>query len=102
VTPTSVQVGAMSFRIVFDDALADAGDCWGRIDYPRQIIFLDSRTQPDHLAITVLHEVLHAVHRIAGVQSDAKEEAIVTQYAPLLLDVLRRNPDLVAYLTEAQ
>lgn len=56
---------------------------------------------------TLLHEVLHAVigtARIPPFSAESghgehdSEEAIVSMLAPLLLDTLRRNPELVAAL----
>lgn len=54
-------------------------------------------------AETLVHEVLHVLFAIAGVEDDAGEqEAIVTRLSPLLLDTLRRNPLMVRYLLERQ
>jgi hypothetical protein len=46
---------------------------------------------------TLLHEILHVASNVVG--QDLKERQILA-LAPVLLDVLRRNPELVAYLTE--
>lgn len=57
---------------------------------------------PAAVAETLLHEILHCVTESAGINAElgeAEEEKLVRRVAPLLLDVLRRNPDLVAYLT---
>lgn len=53
----------------------------------------------------MLHEVLHACLyqtclREMEVWGKNHEEAIVVALAPILLDTLRRNPKLVAYLVE--
>lgn len=48
---------------------------------------------------TLMHEVLHACYRTAGIDSTiAREEQIVSGVSPFLLDALRRSPDLAAYL----
>jgi hypothetical protein len=47
---------------------------------------------------TVVHEVLHLVSRMSAFPLKERQ---VTALSPVLLDVLRRNPELVAYLTEA-
>ena len=44
---------------------------------------------------TMLHEVLHGVDQVAGTSAG---EAVVEAWAPVLLDVLRSNPGLVAFL----
>lgn len=46
---------------------------------------------------TVLHEVLHAIHSLLGMEV---EESLVHALTPVLLDVLRANPELVSFLTE--
>jgi hypothetical protein len=48
---------------------------------------------------TLLHEVLHAVYRTAGVDSTImREEQIVCAISPHLMDALRRSPGLAEYL----
>jgi hypothetical protein len=56
---------------------------------------------------TLLHEVMHAVYFTVGnplhtkfkAHGDAVEELGVASLAPLLLGVIRDNPDLIDYLT---
>lgn len=52
-------------------------------------------------AETLLHEALHCVwHQTPlTVEHDGAEEQVVTAMAPLILELLRSNPDLVAFLT---
>ncbi len=94
---SQVQVGPIAYTIEFDDRAADAANCWGRIDYARQSILLDSKASPDHLAVTVLHEILHAVLHSVGIEKDPAED-VISRSTPTLLDTLRRNPKLVHYL----
>lgn len=64
-------------------------------------IRLDSTLGPDYKATVLLHEVLHAVFFLGGVEPlcpKGDEEPIVKALAPLLRDTLRRNPRLVAYI----
>lgn len=66
---------------------------------------MDPNQGPDQLAATLLHEVLHAVWSTVGLshanlaEVEDREETVVAALEPLLLDVLRRNPKLVRYLT---
>lgn len=63
------------------------------------------RVDPDRphtsLAETLLHEALHCVwHQTSlSVDHSEAEEVAVTALAPLILQLLRVNPDLVAFLT---
>jgi hypothetical protein len=58
----------------------------------------------DKLREVLLHEVLHAIvgsSRMALWESD-EEERIVAQLSPVLLNVLRTNPDLARFLLADQ
>jgi hypothetical protein len=66
------------------------------------------RINPDRpktaVAETLLHETMHCIWSataLRGHAAEEHEEAIVTGLAPLLLEVLRRNPDLVEFLVSA-
>ena len=54
--------------------------------------------------MTVLHEVLHAAWAATGLddQTCDHEEVIVSTLAPVLLAVIRDNPDLIKYLTASE
>lgn len=126
--PTRVNVGALQFRIkpvpklqtiarevarnefvaehaevagVFHEE--EAIDLLGLTNSDEQIILIESvAAGPDTQAVTVLHEVLHAVASQAGMRdtlTEALEESTVKRLAPLLLQVLRDNPKLIEYLT---
>lgn len=54
---------------------------------------------------TLLHEVLHAVVHVSGMQnvlefSDESEEKMIRILTPWILGVIRDNPELIEYLTE--
>ncbi len=51
----------------------------------------------DEFRDTLLHEVLHAVDHHAGANAG---EVVVAAWTPVLLDVLRKNPGLVAFLLD--
>lgn len=76
----------------------------------------DSRgdSRPDHLIIridadrphtavaeTLFHESLHCAWNHTALNlglEEGEEETVVTAISPLIVEMLRRNPDLVAYL----
>lgn len=67
---------------------------------PQQILIRPGMAV-DHEVVTVMHELLHAVTEMCGLDHRlgvSEEEDVVTTLAPALVDVLRRNPELVAYL----
>ena len=119
--PTSIRIGHLTVQLVIDDALVAEHSVRERADFAGwssaslQLIALTSKATrtgdrpigPDYQRETLLHEVLHLCLRVAGVDpdQDAKanvedvEERAVNSMAGPLLDTLRRNPGLLAYLT---
>lgn len=107
--PNAVQVGHVRYRVVLDGALlADSDAVHGLCSIINQRIVLNPQQGADQLRDSMLHELLHAVIRGHGlgelsegdaVLDPAREERVVSVVASVLLDVLRRNPRLVTYLT---
>lgn len=71
----------------------------------RLLIRLDPTRPPTSVAETLLHELIHCAAAHSGLKAieDFRdmEEQVVSALAPPLLEALRRNPDLVKYLTKA-
>jgi hypothetical protein len=104
--PAAVKVGCRTYTIRTDQAAArrlrEDGDR-GRTRAEAGEIVIDSSLADDMLRETLLHEVLHAAWDVTPLRLEPyeeHEEAVITAFAPLLLDALRQNPRLVAYLTE--
>lgn len=111
--PRHVRVGPYTYRVNYSAAAAD----WASLevdDYVRGYCqHLDAliivRPQATHAqdAETLLHETLHALLEMIGIRNALDrlapnlEEDVVAALAPALLDVLRRNPRLVAFLVAA-
>ena len=101
--PSHVQVGPMRYSLKVDQAAVNETSpiAFGRTRNRQQSIVLSEGQGPDQEADTVLHETLHACFMVAGINnrmSDTLEEETINSLSPLLLDTLRRNPELVAYL----
>lgn len=102
----TVFVQPAEHKLLNDDD-PDSWDALGHTDRSKNRISLRG---PDGLAEdkareTLLHEVLHAVIGTArippfGEEGGEKEEEFVSMLAPILMDTLRRNPDLVFALVE--
>jgi hypothetical protein len=97
--PRVVRIGPHRYairseRIEGDDTFGDCspGACLIRID-PRQT----ASQRRD----TLVHELLHALCSLTGLNEKVDEEDLVLRLSPALLDLLRRNPALVRYLTES-
>lgn len=94
--PTKVQIGAVTYAVSLDlGRIPD--DKYGYTEVGRQNIYIHPEQGPDQMADTLLHECLHGVWAQVALSSDA-EEVIIRSLTPLLLDTLRRNPKLTAFL----
>lgn len=101
--PASVQIGSIAYEIKTDKATINQATVDGSVSFYAHIRFgqSDILIDPDqgihHQRMTLLHEVLHGCFHITML--DKKwEEMAVRLLTGTLLDTLRRNPDLVAYL----
>lgn len=106
--PDRVCVGPHRYRVRFNtDAVAAASlehgaRLLGRCDTEACTIVVDPRLAGTMQRETLTHEVLHACMDVIGAGDDLghdTEERVVRRLAPVLLDVLRRNPGLVSWLT---
>lgn len=107
--PAHIQVGPIRYQVKTDKQAVDkecreqGSDAVGFCTEHKQLILLDPDQGPDSMAETLLHEVLHAVVVLVGLSNEwkeSREERVVRRLAPALLDLIRRNPKLVAYLQE--
>ncbi len=104
--PNAIQIGPIRYRVTSDkaDYYKAAADglthFWGHIGISQAVITLDPDQSDDHTRWALLHEVLHGCWHTTEPdgQQFTEEQAIRTLAGPLL-DTLRRNPDLVAFLT---
>jgi hypothetical protein len=99
--PAKIVVGPFDYAVTLEEM--DEPAALGRTNCNLSTIKLDSRQSDSILRGTALHEVLHACVAATALPSadfwtEAAEEAVVRALEPVLLDVLRRNPKLVAFL----
>lgn len=105
--PQRVQIGPYVYRVSQDGAecnaaqVADSSQFWARIQHTTNTILVNPDQQPSRKRAMLLHEVLHGVLDLSDTRDrkEMTEEDLVQALAAPLLDTLRRNLDLVAYLT---
>jgi hypothetical protein len=103
--PAELELGPHRYRIDASDEtgqLLHGEDARGDSRPDQLLIRLNLQIPHTSAAETLLHETLHAAWdqtSLGLVHDDDAEEVVVKALAPLLLDLLRRNPKLVAYLT---
>jgi len=97
--PKEVQVGPYAFAVSkVDEIVAIDEEVDGLIRTDRLTIEIKDHLGSDYEAECLIHECLHAVWFQTRLP-DKGEEEIVKRLAPALLDLIRRNPDLVAYFS---
>lgn len=101
--PEAIQVGPFRFKVVDDSAHMASIGAAGEMDVASGRIVIDTTDCADRTRIAVIHELLHACWwMVARPYKEIEQEPMCQIFAPILLDTLRRNPALVAYLTEAE
>lgn len=100
--PNSVKVLGQPFSVEYVDlapndvSLARDGHGAGRTRIAQLQMLINADQHETQIRDTVLHETLHACLHIQDLS--AEDESFVGRLAPVLLDVLRSNPDLVKWL----
>lgn len=104
--PDHITVGPHQVQVRHDHDTAQLlrGDGTRGDSRPDELIIrLDPERPHTGVAETLLHEVIHMAWHQTSLRCTPDlvdhEEPIVTALAPVLLGVLRANPQLVAYLT---
>src|SRR5271157_3093979 len=97
--PSTVKVGPHLYSIIRKPASA-LPDALGTCDFQLLQICIRQRMRRSKAQETLLHEILHsATHPTVNCSDKRDDEEFVTAIAPVLLGVLKDNPDLVGYLT---
>ena len=101
--PAKVMIGPLGYDVTDDRAAfaqmvaEDMTSTWGYIRYGEGRIILNPNQNEAHKRMCLLHECLHGCWHLSDRDHQDDEQPILALAAPLL-DVLRRNPDLLAYL----
>ena len=105
--PTSIDIGPFSYKITIDELTRQRAqetsrtNLLGETDHDKLQIIIDASAPIGLLRETLLHETLHTIAKVSGLTHDwdtDEEEGIIQRICPLLLEVFRRNPSVVAYL----
>ncbi len=103
--PKVLQIGPLAYQIKTDKATINQATVdgsttfWAHIRYGQADILIDADQELEHQRMTLLHEVLHGCFHVTMLDKKWEETAVRLLTGPLL-DTLRRNPELVDFLTE--
>lgn len=97
--PTGFYVVGQPFAIEYvpDAPVGMELDAWAATDLQARVVRVVENQAPHMERDTVLHEALHAMLHVLGL---GRQEDLVRTLTPVLLDVLRSNKALTAYLLE--
>ena len=97
----TIQIGYTQFAVkqMTPDEVEEVGH--GVCNYSTCTIKIDTTQNMQCQIETLWHEVKHAIHNIADLGDESKEEEFVTRSAPLEIDTLRRNPGLMDLISGA-
>lgn len=106
--PESLKIGPYTYKLFmavppFPDPEDSCEEDVGKTYHHKQTIYVDCSQASDMMADTVLHEVLHCLWGLTSLSiewSEKKEERYTRLLSPILLDVMRSNPQLVDYLMQ--
>jgi len=98
--PKSIKVGPHTYTVLRKQASA-FDEAIGFCDNNSLQIWIKKRLRKSKAQEILLHEVLHTVtlQCLDGVK-ELGDESFVTATAPVLLQVIQDNPDLLEYLTQ--
>lgn len=99
--PKKIKIGPYDYAVVILDKSEARGNYGAFVSEDQEIRLRDSFRSPHMMADTLLHEVLHGVWFVHGIVARDGEERIIGQMATGLTQVLRDNPDLVAFLRDS-
>ena len=101
--PKSVRVGPLVYTIKRWSPMASSNaEAYGICDRTTCVILVREDLSPQKAAETLWHEVLHAAYHGAGLTvGEHFEERTVNALTFTTLQVIKDNPDLLVYLTEA-
>ncbi|MGI9486268.1 MAG: hypothetical protein ACR2RF_10405 [Geminicoccaceae bacterium] len=102
--PKTVRIGYADYRVQpWPHHEAAAAGRYGECSSYELVIRIDDGLldrSPLKAADTMLHEILHAIYWVYGVEDEDKEERLVGMMASALTQVWRDNPQVVAWLNE--
>ena len=94
--PTKIRIGPNDVEVEY---VSLNGELFGDYSFINNLIRVDKTLRGGPLVDTVLHEILHAIWRL-GQLKDVKEteERTVSVTASYFAQIIRDNPELIAWL----
>jgi hypothetical protein len=101
VLPGSVKVAAWVYKIVpWSTQEAARDNRWGETIHSEHTIKIDAGWGDKQAAVTLLHEILHAIWREWNIDEQSKQESIVSTLESGLASVFHDNPEVMHWILE--
>lgn len=93
--PKKVKIGYKDYEIVKKETVIVLPDeCYGRIDYDKEIIEIANKFNQKQQNQTFLHELVHGIFEKLDLHDLRENETIVNQVATALYEVILDNPHI--------
>lgn len=91
-----ISMGTRKFKLLFIEKLMNSDNqrLRGEIDLQAGTLSIDPELAEDQAAITMLHEVCHAIEDMFDLDNNCDEEQRVTRYAQGFAVFLTNNPEI--------
>lgn len=91
-----VKIGWKYYEIINkemdSDLIKDGQECFGRIDFDKQVIYLNSAYSKEQREATLIHEILHGIDNLYQIDLSEKQVALL---ADGLYTVIKDNGGLI-------
>lgn len=101
--PQIVFIGSQAYKIHLQDGVVNKPEnvvCNGLCIDATKTILLDLNLEPATLYMTLLHELIHAIHEEYAIEDGASEERVTSVLSVALFNLLVDNPELEKVLSK--
>jgi hypothetical protein len=90
-----VKIGYKEYEIIKKQQVIELpNDCYGKIDYDKEIIEISNRFNQKQQNQTFLYELVHGIFEKLDLHDLRQDERIVNQLATALYEVILDNPHI--------
>lgn len=99
---TKIRVGGSYYTVCiekdvhFFDDKGRRQQLYGKFHYGEKKIYLDEDMHPEATAVVLMHELIHGLFSNAGIRDEQERDVDVIAHG--MVQLIRDNPDLVAYV----
>ena len=92
--PQKIKIGFKEYEIVRKEEVFEDQECYGKIDYNKEKIYISTRFNQNQRNATFLHEMIHGIFEKLDMNDLRENEQVVNQIAVELYLIIKENPDI--------